>query len=284
MWESLSRYQWLSLREVGTGTDLYWAMRIGFADQILGTIEQTAAISPQSEPILIMRDIETTKDIASTIALRQLKLQNILDERLPLGKREVRQQLQQRLFSMWSKLPAKVVDTLVKAEDYYRTGVNTDDAKVWFNKAIEASLNCCLVEPLASFVQKQDDKRIAVCYPPPRGVERKTSFQLRKVPLWEWSNVFETLSMPVHQNLASVGAEDLKHFMKEYFGELPLRALKELSHSLQDFCQYRKDSAHSHPSRYEEEIQELEQMRELVLGTKRSSVITQIFQLFATKR
>lgn len=284
MWESLSRYQWLSLPEAGTGTDLYWAMRIGFADQILGTIEQITAIPPQSEPLPIIRDIEMTKEIASTIDLRQQKLQKILEERLPLGKREVRQQLQQRLFSVWSKLPAKVVDTLVKAEDYYRTGVNTDDAKVWFNKATEASLSCCLMEPLVSFLQKRDDKRIAICFPHPRGVERKTSSELRKLALWEWSKVFEILSLPVRQNLASLGAEDLKHFMKEHFGELPLQAFRELSHSLQDFCEYRKDSAHSHPSRYEEEVQELEQMRELVLGTKRPSIITQIFQLFATEK
>ena len=284
MWESSSRYQWLSLCEAGTGTDLYWAMRIGFADQMLGTIEQTAAIQLQSGALPISRDIEMTTDIASTIALRQLKLQNILNERLPAGKRDIRQELQQRLFSVWSKLPAKVADTLVKAENYYKTGVNTDDAKVWFNKATEASLHYCLVEPLVSFVQKRGDKRIAICFPRPRGVERKTSSELRKLPLWEWSMVFETLSVPARQNLASLGTEDLKHFMKEHFGEFPLQALRELSNSLHDFCQYRKDSAHSHLSRYEEEIQELEQMRGLVLGMKRPSVITQIFQLFATEK
>ena len=290
VWESSSRYQWLNLCQAGTETDLYWAMRIGFANQMLSTIEQTAAIPVQTETPYIVRDIEMTKDIATTIALRQIKeqqdldkyhesLRNMLEERLPPGKREVRHELQRRLSSVWSKLPAKVVDTLVKAENYYRTVVNTDDAKVWFNKAVEASLNCCLVEPLVSFMQKRGDKRIAVCFPPPRGVERKTSSELRKLPLWEWSNVFETLSVPVHQNLASLGGEDFKRFMKERFGELPLPALTELSRSLRDFCQ-RKDSAHFHPSRYEEEIQELEQMRELVLGMKRPSVITQIFQLF----
>lgn len=284
MWESLSRYQWLSLCEAGTEIDLYWAMRIGFADQILGTLEQTAATKFQSGSLPISRDVRMIKDIASVIALRQLELQNILDERLPPSKRYIRQELQQRLSSVWNKLPAKVIDTLVRAENYYRTGVNTDDAKLEFNKAVEASLKHCLMDPLVSFIEKRLDKRIAICFPPPRGVERKTSSELRKLHLWEWSDVLETVSIREHKTLASLGAEDLRQFMKEHFGELALPALRELSRSLEDFCCLRKDAAHYHIPRHEEERQELEQMRELALGIKRPSVITQIFQLFAAER
>jgi hypothetical protein len=282
MWEALPRYQWLSLCEAGTQTDLYWAMRIGFADQMLSATEQIRIIQLQTEPSPITRDIEMTKDIASTTALWLIELRHMLEERLPPGKREVRHELQQRLSSVWSKLPTKVVDTLVKAENYYRTGVDTDNAKVWFNKAVEASLNYCLVEPLVSFTEKRVDKRIAICFPPPRGVERKTSYELRKLSLLEWSDVFETLSVPADKSLANLGAKDLNQFMKEHFGELSPPALKELSWSLRDFCCFRKDAAHYHIPRHEEERQELEQMRELVLGIKRPSIITQIFQLFTS--
>ena len=294
MWESSSRYQWLPLCQAGTWTDLYWAIRIGFADKMLEIANQVALISAQTEPSPLIRDIEMIKDITSTIAVRLIKLQQDsvkiheleqkMPERLPLSKREIRQQLQQRLGSVWEKLLPNVVDTLVKAESYYKTGVNTNDAKVWFHKAVEASLNCCLVEPLVSFMQKRDDNRIAICFPPPRGVEHKTSSQIHKLSLLDWSAVLETLSVPVQQNLASLGAEDLKQFMKGHFEELPLPSLRELSRSLRDFCQYRKDSAHDHSPRYEEEIGELNQMRELVLGIKRPSVITQIFQLFGTEK
>jgi hypothetical protein len=297
MWESSSRYQWLSLCEAGTWTDLYWAVRIGFADKMLEFANLESLIPTQTEPAPVIRDIEMTKDIASTIAIRQIKeqldldklvknselLQNILEERLPPGKRGIHQQLQQRLSPVWSILPAKVVNDLVKAEKYYKTGVDTDDAKVWFNKAVEASLNCCFVEPLVGFTQKQADRRIAVCFPSPRGVERKTSHELRKLFLWEWSVVFDTLSVPADKTLAGLGAEDLKRFMKEHFGELPPSALRELSRSLGDFCQQKKDGSHSHVSRHEDETQELEQMRELALGIERSSVITQIFQLFGLR-
>lgn len=294
MWAWSSRYQWLSLCEAGTETDLYWAMRIGFADKMLETRKQEALIPAQAEPSHIIRDIEMTKHIASTIALRQiieqqdldkiLDLQQKLLERLPPSKHQIERLLQQRLSPVWNKLPAALVDALVKAENFYRTGVNTDDAKGWFHKAVEASLNCCLVEPLVRFTQKQSDMRIAVCFSSPRGVERKTSSGLRKLSLREWSDILETLSIPVDSNLAGLGTADVRQFMKEHFGVLPLPALRELSRSLWDFCQYRKDSQHHHVPRYEEETRELEQMRELVLGIKRSSIITQIFQLFGTEK
>jgi hypothetical protein len=268
-------------------------MRIGLADQMLSTKKQIPIIQRQTEPSTIIRDIETTRDTASTIALRQVKEQQDLDrilestqkliERQPLSKAEI-VQLQQRLSAVWNKLPAAVVENLITAENYYRTGVNTDNAKVWFNKAVEASLSCCLVEPLVRFTEKRGDKRIVICFSSPGGVERKTktSFELRRLSLLEWSNVLKTLSVPADKSLAGLGAEDLKRFMKENFGELPLPALRELSRSLGDFACQRKDSAHYHIPRHEEEVQELEQMRDLALGIKRPSVITQIFQLFTS--
>jgi hypothetical protein len=262
---------------------------------MLEIANQGVLIPAQSEPSPIIRDNEMTKDIASTIALRQKKLQldsnktlellnKLIERQSPTGQ-EIKQQLQQRLSSVWNKLPPKVVNALVKAEKHYKTEVDDDAAKVWFNKAVEASLNFCFVEPLVSFTQKRGDKSIAICFPPPRGVERKTSFGVGKLFLWEWSVVFDTLSVPADKSLASLGAEDLKRFMKEHFGELPLPALRELSLSLADFCQQKKDGSHSPlVPRYEEAIQELEQMRELALGTKRPSVIAQIFQLFGADR
>jgi len=197
MWESSARYQRISLCEAGTWTDLYWAVRIGFADKMLEFANLESLIPTQNAPSLVIRDIEMTKNIVSTIAVRQMKEQSdskemleLLQERLPTSKSEIVRQIQQRLNSVWDKLPPKVVDTLVKAENYHKTGVNTDDAKVWFNKSVEASLSYCFVEPLASFTQKREDNRIAVCFPPPLGVKRKTSLEIRKLFLWEWSVVF----------------------------------------------------------------------------------------------
>jgi len=294
MWEALPSYQWLSLSEAGTQTDLYWAMKIGFVDQMLSTTEQKPVVQRQTETTPIGRTIERLTDIDSAIALRQMKLQQGLEkmlawqqktlERLPPTKQETVHQLQQRLSPVWNQLPPKVVGVLGKAEKYYRTGVDTSDAKVWFNKAVEASLNYCFVEPLVNFMQKRGAKRIAICFPPPRGIGRETPRELGKLSLSDWSYVFNMLSVPADKSVVSLGTADLTQFLKEHFGKLPPPALRELSRSLRDFCCLRKDTAHYHPSRYEQEIQELEQMRELALGIKRPSVIAQIFQLFSTAR
>ena len=250
MWEALPRYQWLSLCEAGTQTDLYWGMRIGFADRMLSNAEFLSVIQGQTEPSTVGRDIQMTKDIA-LITVRQVQqqidsdktielLQKLIERQLPT-QQDIKYRLQQRLNSVWNRLPATVVNNLVEAEKRYKTGVNTDEAKGWFHKAVEASLQYCFVEPLVIFIQKEGNKPIAIPFPPPRGVEHKHSVTLRKLSLWEWAFVYKVLSVPVGKGQASRGAEDIRRFMKVNFGELPLPAIRELSGILQDFCQ-RKDS------------------------------------------
>jgi hypothetical protein len=183
---------------------------------MLSSKKQSLITGLQGETAPHPPGIKSPPDIVTIIALRQIKLQQLLEsitERLPPSKREINQQLERRLSLVWKLLPANVVDTLVKAENYHRTQVNNDDAKVWFNKAVEASLNYCFVKPLVSFVEKRLDKRIAICFPPPRGVERKSSYELRKLSLSEWSDVFETLSVREGRTLVSLEADELERFM-----------------------------------------------------------------------
>ena len=87
-----------------------------------------------------------------------------------------------------------------------------------FHEAVEASLNCCLVEPLVSFTQKRSDKEISVCFPSPRGVERKGSSALRKLFLWEWSDVLETLSVPVGANLLEISSVKKISWVRVLYG------------------------------------------------------------------
>lgn len=289
MWELSNRYCGIALAETNPHTDLYWAARIGFADKVLATTPRGAVIKSPGAPPPVIRDIEMMKDIASTIALRQLKHEQRLDrmlERLPPTKREIQQWLQQKLGAVWDELPAKVVHILVKAENYYRSGVNDDDAKVWFHKAVEASFDCCIVEPLVNWIQKRGDIQIAVCFPPPRGIERMSSGKLHKLSPREWSAVLDTLAASPRKDLASLGTKNLKEFMEAHLGGPYLPDLRSLARSLRMVHQLRKGSAHYQEalSRYEKEQWELEQMRNLVLGINEPSVITQIFQLLSAKK
>lgn len=283
---SYSAEEGMSLPEISPESDLYWAIRIGFADKILEVTTQRALVPQEVSPQRVVRDIESIKEIVSTMALRQLKEQQKLEEihqRLPPGKREIHERLEQCLGAVWRELPAKVINTLIKAENYYRSTVNDDDAKVWFHKAVEASLYSCFVEPLGNFMQKHDYGKIAVCFPAPRGVEHKSLFQLEKLSPGEWSEVLEMLAAPSGKSLASLGTDDLREFMKAHFGGPRLPDFRSLASSLRMVQQYRQGSAHYQEaaSRYDKEKWELEQMRNLVLGINGPSVIVHIFQLLA---
>lgn len=295
MWEGLPRYQWLPLCEAGTQTDLYWAARVGFTDAFLNPGRAKIEFNPtRFEDTITPKALSDIQDAMNNaysnppevfgLVLKRIEsLEHVITSGTH-SKIAIKQELQKWLSPVWIKLPASVVNLLVKAENYYRTGVETDNAKIWFNKAVEASLNFCFSEPLAKYTAKHDGKTIAIRFPAPKGLEHKNSAALHKISLWEWGQVFELLTTPADRSLVTLGTEDFRQFMREYFGELSQPALKELSRSLLDFCQQRKDASHDHLPRHEVENQELDRMRELALGTKRASVITQIFHLFTSTR
>jgi hypothetical protein len=64
--------------------------------------------------------------------------------------------------SVWRELSAKVVDRLVKAEIDYSTEIDTDKPNVGFAKAVEASLQHCLVDPLDIFMKKRRLRQIDI--------------------------------------------------------------------------------------------------------------------------
>ena len=288
MWAGSYTSYGAPLSEIGPESDLYWAMRIGFVDKMLET--QQRDIIPVLVPTLpTIHSIEIAKDILSIIALRELKLQQSADkitERFPPGKREIVHLLEQWLSDVWVKLPAKVINTLVKAENYYKTEVDDDNAKVHFAKVVEASLNYCFVDPLVAYMQKRGYKEIAICFPPTRGRETKSENALRKLSLSEWAGILEMLTAPRVKGLSELGMSELLEFVKQCYRWQRLPDLHPLARSLQAIQKYRGGSAHDQEaiSRYDQETLELEEMRKLVLGIGRDSVIAQIFKLFTPRQ
>jgi len=289
MWKGAYTYRGTSLSEIGPESDLYWAMRLGFADKILEYTKQAVLpIQTQIEPLDALRNLESIKESASVIALRQMRQQQALDkilERMPPNKREICQNFERLLGSVLRELPARVVNALVKAEKCYRTDVNDDDSKVGFNKAVEACFDYYMVQPLVNFMQARGDKQMAICFPPPRGVERKSSSSLRKLFLWEWGDALEAFSALSHKGLTGLGTDDFREFMKAHLGGSRFPDFRLLSESLRKISAYKGSSSHykDADARYESERNELEQMRNLVLGINGPSVIVQIFQLLSAK-
>jgi len=184
--------------------------------------------------------IEGEKDILNTIALRQLKQRQELDskldemcQRLPPSKKEIVQFLERQLSSVWVRLPTLVINTLAKAESYYQTKVNDDDAKVHFVKAVEASLDYCFVNPLIDYMQKRKYKHIAVCFPPPRGRQMCSERSLRRLSLSEWAEIFKMLAAPRFKGSIELGMPELLEFVKQRYEWQRLPDLRPLAQSLQ---------------------------------------------------
>ncbi len=180
-WQSTACYEGASPDQIGPHMDLYWAMRIGFADKMLESTRALEVAAPPAAVPDLIGQMQRIEDIASTIAVRQLKQQRELEERLPPAKRQIYGFLAQCLAGVWDRLPAKVINALMKAEKYYDSKVDDDGAKVSFVKAVEAALDDCLISPLIDFMQQHGRQQIDLPLQPPRN--RMGAAGLRKLSL-----------------------------------------------------------------------------------------------------
>lgn len=191
LWGWSNSYTGLPLSEISPHTDLYWAMKIGFLDKVLEGAQQTALV-PTTQQQISINNMETNKDILTVIALRQLKLEQDLERiqgRLPPDKRDIRTFLESKLRLIWRELPAPVVETLIKAEMYYKSDINTAEAKVEFFKVVEASFWHCFVTPLIDFVKKNYHGQIRIYLPPPKGTKNMNAGDIQKLSLRDWGDI-----------------------------------------------------------------------------------------------
>lgn len=293
-WWRSAAFAGCPVHEIGPNTDLYWAMRIGFADKVLEVMKSwdstalvpAGPIVPQDNPVTnVMQQLQRIEDITSSTSLRQVKQWQELDKRLPPERRKLYEGLAQGFGSIWDELPKKVANALAKAERYYRTEVNDDDAKVWFAKAVEAALDDCLVSPLIAYMEERHLKQMTVPFPAPRGPQNLSPSAVRKLTLGEWAGVLAGLG---HQrkDLSSLATKELKEFLNNVlFAGKRWPDLFPLAQGLRRVQEYRGGSAHYQEAatRMEKEEWELEELRNLVLGIGQQSVIELIYRLLGKK-
>ncbi len=266
MWSGSYTSYGKPLSEICPQDDLYWAMRIGFVDKIL---KQPKPTEVQSD---IGRQLTMIKDTITSMSLRQVKEQHEdqtrwdnLFQQLPTTLQKIRSRIEHQLGSVVSVLPNEVFSYCVQAEQYYENGTMQAPAILSFAKAVEACLNYCFVNPLIEYVQKQEQKHLTVCFPQPRGPEKKTVGALRKLSLSEWADILDMLSNPKGKSLSDLVIRQLAKFMEEHLGGQRLPDFRPLGEPLRKIQQHRNVAAH-HPSRWEDPQQDLAQVRSLVLG------------------
>ncbi|MFA5055584.1 MAG: hypothetical protein WC562_05360 [Dehalococcoidia bacterium] len=189
MWDSLPRYKWTSLSEAGTNNDLYWAVKIGFAEALI----DPDSIKPKIEPIDLEKSLnpklqEDLKEVLSTKSpeeklfekFREMMDISVKDNLSPIKSamgEEIKKlrdgDSQQNLLTTQQKLVDKYGDwirqlanpgSLTNAE-YLFDSLNQNELSwgesiVGYSNAIEAELRKRFLEPLVKFMVSQKTKSI----------------------------------------------------------------------------------------------------------------------------
>jgi hypothetical protein len=280
-----------SVEEISPAIDLYWAMRIGFADKML---EATHALEVAAPPVAapdLIGQIQRIEDIASTTALRLIKRQREEDERRPPTEQELRLFLEERLARVWDSLPSDVTDALLSAEYAYRagwqSGIPTRAVVKGFHEAVEACFEWYFAKPFATYLNEGGVSHTTVYWGVWREQPQKSEFQAnnpRCLSLGRWAGAFKVAAdadLPASKNL------QVATFLKDNWPDLGKDALRELADSLGKVQDYRNRAEHPHspPRPRHTERSELGEMRKLVLGTADSpSIIAQIYRLLGASK
>jgi hypothetical protein len=285
-WRRTVVYDRASVEEISPAIDLYWAMRIGFADKLLETTQALVAAEP---PAASPDRMQIIQDMLTGIGLRQLKQQREEDERLPPTEDAIEQCLRERLGDLWDNLPSDVADVLMHAEYSYearmQSGTTTRQVVMGFHDAVWACFQAYFLDRFIAFLEKEKWQSTRLSYRgwQDRWEEREfkpdnpTSLSIRG-----WASVLQVVADPEHK-----GTENLqvKEFVKRSWPTLGRDVLKELAGSLHEVQDYRNPAVHRQwpPRSHHEERADLEAMRKLVLGTEggASSLIVQIYRLLA---
>jgi hypothetical protein len=291
MWQCSFTSQGMSLAEVAPENNLYWAMRIGFADKILES-------SNQLQPVQVPADALET--ISTRTGLEVMKIGYMMKD-IPTqlqqikqslsGKEDVVNYLREKLGAVWDKLPSSVVDELRAAEQGYRSEFHTCQSTISFGRALESCFRCYFTDALVDYMREKDIVDMTLIMGevnksrPTRigiGTWRPDVINPTKLSLRDWAGLFEILADPEQKEQTN---SNMKAFLKQKWPKLNMADLRELIRPFKVFQDYRNKAAHPQPPRsHLEEKNELEQMRNLVLGSiKERSVIVQIFQLLSAK-
>ena len=230
-------------------SDLYWAMRVGFADAHIES-GQDRQIGNQE----IARALDQVKDIASSSALRTVGIETKLglvsqdiNRHLPPRDEHLVERLQSELPRVWQFLPKRTTKHLIKSirSAYVR---DPDEQCISLGKAVE-SMFLVLVKPV---IQGQQ-----VSF---RGVTRFHIGPRSRISIYRWSQILEKCG-PDEVN-SSVGLKLLKAFP-----ELDLAAFGRLSTELEAISELRGYAAHDSEASQDEKSSKAEELWKTVVGS-----------------
>ena len=239
-------------------SDLYWAMRVGFADAHLEndgeyTVSRTG----------IADSLEELKSIATSTALHVLRSERNTERLVEDVQNRVMPNdeywlgiLRERLPTLLKILPFPTIEHLVGASrhKFAREG---DDCSVCLCKAVESLFH----QVFASKIRKcPKSKELKLVVPRPRNSPRNFSPEnWHRIQLSGWARIIETTTERGEN-------APLRRVLPQAFPEVDLDAVVRLNVDLAIIAQRRGGSAHDSAGSKEQRAQNAEALWDLVVG------------------
>jgi hypothetical protein len=290
-WRRTLVYDRASVEEISPAIDLYWAMRIGFADGMLESTQAPLPARPAGAATDLPPDLQTLKDMVGYGNVRLIRLERVTEQLFPPAREAIEQCLRERLGDLWDDLPSDVTDPLISAEYGYGFGwqrfISTGAVLKGFHEAVKACFEWYFARPFAAYLNERRVTRTPVCWGVWQGQPQSDEFFTNKpwcLSLGKWAGALGLVAGGRHPPKNN---PQLAAFLGHGWPDLGKDALRQLAGSLRSVQAYRNRWEHSDspPRPYHTERTELDEMRDLVLGTPKSpSVICRIYDLLGRSK
>ena len=240
-------------------SDLYWAMRVGFADaHSTNVAERRVTLSG------IADSLERIETITSSSAQHALRTERNTDDLLEVVKNRVPPNheywyglLQEELPGLMSRLPRATADHLVDASRH-RSAKEWDNCKVALCKSVESLFVRMLVPAIQAL---PESKGLTLALPRGKRSARKRSpEQWDDIPMSGWVQIFRTAT---DGDINSA----LRSILPQAFPFVDMDAVVNLNVKLEAIAQLRGGSAHDSRIADDRKAGDAENLWDLVMGS-----------------
>ena len=250
-------------------SDLYWAMRAGFADAHSERPEERRV--SLTDVAITLERIEAVTSSAARHELRTEQNTEILLEvtrnRVPPNREYWHELLKKELPGLMPRVPWATADHLIDAWNH-RSATEWDNCKVSLCKTVESLFSRILV-PRIKVLQESTELTLAI----PRGKEfprRRRRKDWEEVSISNWSRILRT---------ATEGGinEPLRSVLPRAFPDVDLDAVVSLDIELAKIARLRGSSAHDSATSDEQRAKNSEELWGLVVGKNGAGFLARFY-------
>lgn len=263
MWHNSYRGTGECVCEITPESDLYWAIRSGFAQAMIDAKKTAPEVVPMPGRINL---VEMGRLIKAAI---EDSLRPVIRQYPDRGK--ISASIRQRMGDVYDRLPGEVIDPLIDGECNFEADRDYRQAVLAFHLSVEKCLRAYLLFHLDGYVRRLG-----------------TAIPVKDLPsslsAGEWGRVFEAFGEPDANMKPKFRPYPrlLKNYIQQSGIEINLQTLKSLGMKLRNIQDYRNDAKLAkYVKPRAEERKDLACLRNLVIGNENEpSTIALIFDLF----